>query len=79
MTERYLLRKEQLLLTLRDNIYGGSWENMIMDLTCRIGEGPDNDKLVERMQSDLQLIEELRQMERENRILKTSSKSGLAG
>lgn len=63
-----LSEEEAMLLTLRDELYSGSWEKMEQDLRDRLQGRPYIFKLVNRIEEDLQRIEKLRGYENENGI-----------
>ena len=57
---------ERMLVTLRDELYAGSWEQMTKDLGDRVKGRPYIFKLVTRIQDDLARIQKLRDYERKN-------------
>ena len=57
-----------MLLTLRDELYGGQWERMIADLNDRLQGRPFIFKLVNRIKDDLRRIEKLQEYEKKNGI-----------
>lgn len=58
-----LLQEEKLLLILRDELYGGSWEKMRRDLEDRLNGRPYIFKLVHRIEEDLTRIEKIESYE----------------
>ncbi len=63
-----LTADERTLLTLRDELYSGSWEQMLGDLNDRLHKKPYIFKLVNRIQDDVARIEKLSGYERKHRI-----------
>lgn len=63
-----LSAEEKMLLTLRDELYGGSWERMIKDLNDRSRGRPYIFKLVNRIKEDLKRIEKLMEYEKKHNI-----------
>ena len=59
---------ERTLLTLRDELYGGSWDQMRGDLKDRLGNKPYIFKLVSRIQDDLKRIDRLSDYEQKNKV-----------
>lgn len=59
---------ERTLVTLRDELYNGSWEQMLGDLKDRLKGKPYIFKLVNRIQDDIGRIEKLRDYEQKHRI-----------
>jgi hypothetical protein len=55
-----LRQEEKMLLILRDELYGGSWDRMQKDLKDRLEGKPYIFKLVHRIEEDLVRIEVLR-------------------
>ena len=56
---------ERTLLLLRDELYGGSWDELVADLEARQNRKPFVFKLNSRIEEDLERIEMLRAFERE--------------
>lgn len=46
------------LTEIRDEIYGGSWTDMLSDLKARLIKRPYNFRLVQRIEEDIRTIEE---------------------
>ena len=59
---------EKTLITLRDELYGGSWEQMLGDLRDRLKGKPYIFKLVNRIQDDIARIEKLSDYEKKHKI-----------
>jgi len=59
---------EKTLLTLRDELYNGSWEQMLGDLKDRLSGKPYIFKLVNRIQDDIKRIEKLMDYEQKNKV-----------
>ncbi len=59
---------ERMLVTMRDELYDGSWEQMLKDLKDRLKGKPYIFKLVNRIQDDIQRIEKLGDYERKHRV-----------
>ena len=65
---RQLTEEERMLVILKAQLYGGSWEPMLEDLQNRLEGKPYIFKLVNRIQDDIERIEQLRLFESENGI-----------
>ena len=63
-----LSSEERMLLTLRDELYGGQWDRMVKDLNDRLKGRPYIFKLVERIKDDLQRVEKLQEYEKKHAI-----------
>lgn len=63
-----LSEEETMLITLRDELYTGSWDSMAQDLQDRLQGKPYIFKLVHRIEEDLQRIEKLRGYEDEHSV-----------
>ncbi len=59
---------ERVLLELRDELYGGSWERFLRDLRSRLDKKPYIFRLVNRIQDDIQRVEKLSEYERQHRV-----------
>lgn len=57
---------ERDLVMLRDELYAGSWDDMLADLKNRMSGKPYIYKLVSRIQQDVNAIERLREMEKKH-------------
>jgi hypothetical protein len=63
------LREEhRMLVALKTHLYEGSWEPMLDDLRNRLAGKPYIFKLVNRIQDDIERIEEMRRFETEHKI-----------
>lgn len=60
--------EERMLITLRDELYGGSWDRMLQDLQERRRGRPYIFKLVKRIEDDLSRIETLQTYEKKHSI-----------
>jgi hypothetical protein len=58
----------RMLAVLKKQIYGGSWEPMLDDLRNRLTGKPYIFKLANRIQDDIERIEEMSSFERDNGI-----------
>jgi hypothetical protein len=63
-----LTDEEAMLLTLRDELYGGDWDRMLRDLNDRRDGKPYVFKLVNLINEDIARIGKLRDYERANGI-----------
>jgi len=63
-----LSREDRLLMVLRDEIYGGSWDGLRQDLNARLELKPYVIKLATRIEDDLARIERLAGYEQEHSI-----------
>lgn len=63
-----LTEDQRLMVILRDELYGGSWEEMEKDLRDRLNGRPVIEKLVEKIRRDLDYIEDLRLMKKNDGI-----------
>ena len=59
---------EKLLLSIREELYEGSWESMVEDLEARLGGKPYIFKLSQRIESDLAAIGKLREYEQRHGV-----------
>ena len=59
---------ERLLVTLRDELYEGSWDRMLQDLKDRLEKRPYIFKLSSRIESDITAIEKMGSYEREHGV-----------
>ena len=60
--------EELMLLTLRDELYEGSWANMLQDLKDRLKGKPYIFKLVNRIEEDIVRIEKMQKYEEDNGV-----------
>ena len=63
MQEQELDDADETLLLLRDELYGGSWDEVEADLRARAGRKPYVFKLSTRIEEDLNRIARLRALE----------------
>ncbi len=63
-----LSEEETMLVTLRDELYAGSWDKMRQDLADRLQGRPYIFKLVNRIEEDLQRIDKLHGYENEHGV-----------
>ncbi|GIW72480.1 MAG: hypothetical protein KatS3mg102_2022 [Planctomycetota bacterium] len=63
-----LSREDRTFLLVRDELYGGSWEEVEHDLRARLAGRPYIFKLATRIEEDLERIERLRRYEREHGV-----------
>jgi len=60
--------EHRMLVVLKAQLYGGSWEPMLDDLRNRLAGEPYIFKLVNRIEDDIERIEQMRQFETEHDI-----------
>ena len=60
--------EQRMLVILKKQLYGGSWEPMLDDLRNRLDGKPYIFKLANRIQDDIDRIEKLSQFEKEYKI-----------
>lgn len=65
---RRLSEEHKMLVALKAQLYGGSWEPMLDDLRNRLTGKPYIFKLVHRIQDDIERIEEMQKFEAEHKI-----------
>ncbi len=63
-----LSEEHKMLVALKAQLYGGSWESMLDDLKNRLAGKPYIFKLVHRIQDDVERIEEMRGFEAEHKV-----------
>jgi hypothetical protein len=54
-----LTKDDRMLVVLRDELYGGSWKEMLSDLRARLKNKPFVFKLAHRIEADISRIEKL--------------------
>ena len=59
---------ERMLITLRDELYDGSWDQMLKDLKDRLEGKPYIFKLVNRISADIERIQKLHEYEKKHKI-----------
>jgi len=60
--------EHKMLVALKSQLYGGSWDPMLDDLRNRLAGKPYIFKLVHRIQDDVERIEEMRKFETEHKV-----------
>ena len=65
---RGLGEEHRMLVVLKRQLYGGSWEPMLDDLRNRLSGKPYIFKLANRIQDDIERIEEMLEFEAEHGI-----------
>ena len=60
--------EHKMLVALKAHLYGGSWEPMLDDLRNRLAGKPYIFKLANRIQDDIERIEQMRQFEAEHDV-----------
>ena len=60
--------EHRMLVVLKAQLYGGSWEPMLDDLQNRLAGKPYIFKLVNRIKDDIERIEQMQEFEREHHI-----------
>ncbi len=60
--------EHRMLVILKSQLYGGSWEPMFDDLKNRLEGKPYIFKLVNRINDDLERIQEMKEFEEKNNI-----------
>lgn len=63
-----LSAEHRMLVALKSQLYGGSWEPMLDDLRNRLAGKPYIFKLINRIQEDIERIEEMKRFEAEHGI-----------
>jgi hypothetical protein len=63
-----LTREDRLLIAIRDELYEGSWEQVLEDIEARIGRKPFVFKLKTRLDEDTARVAKLRAFEREHSV-----------
>ena len=63
-----LTQEHKMLVALKSQLYGGSWEPMLDDLRNRLAGKPYIFKLVHRIQDDIGRIEEMQKFEAEHSV-----------
>lgn len=68
MKKPELAAEEKVLVIIRDELYGGNWDEMLEDLKARLAGRPYVIKLASRIEDDMARITRLRAIEQEERI-----------
>ena len=63
-----LSEEYRMLVVLKAQLYGGRWEPMIDDLRNRLAGKPYIFKLANRIQDDIERIEQMRKFEADNNV-----------
>lgn len=63
-----LSEDEKTLILLRDELYEGSWKEMLKDLKNRLTGKPYVFKLATRIEDDIKRIQKLKKFEEENSV-----------
>jgi hypothetical protein len=63
-----LSAEHKMLLILKTQLYGGKWEPMFQDLKNRLEDKPYIFKLVNRINDDIERIDQIRQFERQYNV-----------
>jgi hypothetical protein len=63
-----LSEEQRMLVALKSQLYGGSWEPMLDDLHNRLTGKPYIFKLANRMKDDIERIEQMQKFEAEHNI-----------
>lgn len=68
MEKPELSPEEKILVIIRDELYSGSWHEMLEDLRARLESRPYVLRLSGRIESDIERITRLRSLEEEDGI-----------
>ena len=63
-----LSEEHRMLVVLKSQLYGGTWEPMLEDLQNRLAGKPYIFKLVNRIKDDIERIEQMQKFEAEHNI-----------
>ncbi|MFH1370815.1 MAG: hypothetical protein ABII09_05960 [Planctomycetota bacterium] len=63
-----LSEEYRMLVVLKHQLYGGAWEPMLDDLRNRLAGKPYIFKLANRIQDDIERIEQMRQFEQDHNV-----------
>lgn len=63
-----LSNEHRMLIVLKAQLYGGTWEPMLDDLRNRLAGKPYIFKLANRIQDDIERIERMQEFEAEHKI-----------
>jgi hypothetical protein len=74
-----LTKEDRLLVAIRDELYEGSWEELLADLEARKTRKPFVVKLASRIEEDLTRVDKLRAFEREHAVDLRALLSGQGG
>ncbi len=65
---RGLSAEHKMLIVLKSQLYGGKWEPMYQDLKNRLEGKPYIFKLANRINDDIERIEQMRQFEQQHHV-----------
>jgi hypothetical protein len=65
---RTLSEEFRMLVVLKAQLYGGSWDPMLDDLRNRLSGKPYIFKLASRIQDDIERIEQMRKFEADHKV-----------
>jgi hypothetical protein len=65
---RDLTGHERMLIALRDNLYGGSWDEFLGDLKTRLSRRPYVFQLIDKLKEDIEAIERLQKYEKDTGV-----------
>ncbi len=63
-----LSEEQRMLIILKTQLYGGTWEPMLEDLRSRLAGKPYIFKLANRIQDDIERIEQMSEFERKHKV-----------
>ena len=63
-----LSEEQRMLIILKTQLYGGSWEQMLEDLKSRLTGKPYIFKLANRIQDDIERIERMSEFEKRYKV-----------
>ncbi len=63
-----MTNEERTLVVIRDELYGGLWDEMVKDLEARLQAKPYVFKLATRIEDDLVRIRRLREFEQHHQV-----------
>ena len=63
-----LSEEQKMLVILKAQLYGGSWEPMLDDLKNRLAGKPYIFKLANRIQDDIERIQQMKAFEKEHNV-----------
>jgi len=63
-----LSEEQRMLIILKTQLYGGSWEQMLEDLKSRLAGKPYIFKLANRIQDDIERIERMAEFEKKYKV-----------
>jgi len=63
-----LSEEYRMLIVLKAQLYGGSWEPMLYDLRNRLSGKPYIFKLANRIQDDIERIEQMQKFEADHKV-----------